>query len=87
MEKCTPQGKSEYDSLPEANLYNLKLYLVQLFPFLSRPDFEGYWKGCLNSIEQAWKGGTQNQEQEIFQKWSCIHIFSLQIIIMKIPYV
>ena len=53
MEKCTPQGKSEYDSLPEANLYNLKLYLVQLFPSLSRPDFEGYWKGCLNSIGQA----------------------------------
>ena len=42
MENCTPQGKSEYDSLPEANLDNLKLYLVQLFPSLSRPDFKGY---------------------------------------------
>ena len=56
MEKCTPKVKSEYDSLSEANLYDLKLYLVQSFPSLSRPDFEGYWKGCLNSIGQACKG-------------------------------
>ena len=64
MEKCTPQGKSEYDSLPEASLYNLKLYLVQLFPSLGRPDFEGYWKVCLNSIGQACKGLRKKNNQK-----------------------
>ena len=59
-----PQGKSEYDSLPEASLYNLKLYLVQLFPLLGRPDFEGSWKVCLNSIGQACKGLRKKNNQK-----------------------
>ena len=55
MGNCTPQGKSDHDGLPKAQLLDLKLYLVQLFPSVSKPEFEGYWKTCLNSIGQACK--------------------------------
>ena len=56
MKRCTPQGKIEHDSLPNKELSQLKLYLKQLFPALSKPNFEGYWKTCLNSMGQACKG-------------------------------
>ena len=49
MKRCTPQGKTEHDSLPDKELFELKLYLKQLFPALSKADFEGYWKACSNA--------------------------------------
>ena len=55
MGKCTVAGQRGFDSLPEAQLYNLKLYLVQLFPLLNRAEFEDKWKDCLISIGQACK--------------------------------
>ena len=56
MEQCTSQV------LPKTELCNLKLYLVQLFPSLSKPEFEGYWKTCVTSIGQACKGIRTKQE-------------------------
>jgi len=68
MEKCTPQGKDEQTNglhgLPKTELYNLKLYLVQLFPSLSKSDFEGYWKLCITSIGQACKGIRTKQKNK-----------------------
>ena len=55
MGKCTVAGQRGFDSLPEAQLYNLKLYLVQLFPLLNHAEFEDKWKDCLISIGQACK--------------------------------
>jgi len=55
MLKSTVCGQREYASLPEAQLCNLKLYLVQLFPLLNRAEFEDKWKDCLISIGQACK--------------------------------
>ena len=53
--RCTVSGQREHSSLPEAQLYNLKLFLVQLFPLLNRAEFEDKWKECLVSIGQACK--------------------------------
>ena len=55
MGNCTPQGKNDHDGLPKAQLLDLKLYLVQLFPSVSKPEFEGHWKTCLTFIGQACK--------------------------------
>ena len=55
MSKSTVAGQRGFASLPDAQLYNLKLYLVQLFPMLNRADFEDKWKECLTSIGQACK--------------------------------
>jgi len=45
MQQCMPQGQTEQinvvHGLPKTELYNFELYLVQLFPALSKPDFEG----------------------------------------------
>lgn len=55
MRTSTVCGQRGYPSLPAAPLYNLKLYLVQLFPLLNRAEFEDKWKECLTSIGQACK--------------------------------
>ena len=66
MKRCTPQGKTEHDSLPDKELFQLKLYLKQLFPALSKADFEGYWKACSNAVGQACKrlrSGNKNKRK------------------------
>lgn len=55
MMKSTVCGQRSHAGLPEAELYNLKLFLVQLFPFLNKAEFEDKWKECLVSIGQACK--------------------------------
>ena len=55
MGKSTVTGQRGLAGLPEAQLYNLKLYLVQLFTMLNCAEFEDKWKECLTSIGQACK--------------------------------
>lgn len=55
MLKSTVYGQRGYGGLPEVQLTNLKLFLVQLFPLLNKAEFEDKWKECLTSIGQACK--------------------------------
>ena len=65
MLNCTVCGQRDHPSLPEAQLYNLKLYLVQLFPLLNRAEFEAKWKDCLISIGQACKTLRSNLKEQL----------------------
>ena len=53
--RCTVSGQREHASLPEIQLYNLKMFMVRLFPLLIRAEFEEKWKDCLIAIGQACK--------------------------------
>ena len=57
MVRCTPKGGGELPALPQAELYELKQVVFKQFPqhWRNPASFEGMWKGCLNSIEQACK--------------------------------
>lgn len=56
MVKCTVQGCREHPPLPPETLSKLKTFLSHLFvEKCTKPEFEGKWKICLNSIGQACK--------------------------------
>ena len=57
MSRCTVAGTREHPALPTAQLNELKAVIFRLCPryWKSPPEFEGVWKGCVESIGQACK--------------------------------
>jgi len=56
MMECTVQGCREFSALPKEKVAELKKFLEHLFADkCTKPEFEGVWKYCLNSIGQACK--------------------------------
>ena len=57
MRRCTPGGTRDLPGLPHNELYNLKKTILQQFPqyWQCLHEFEGVWRKCRDSIEQACK--------------------------------
>ena len=57
MRRCTPGGTRELPALPSMELYELKRTVLAQFPHYWNclHDFEGVWKKCRDSLEQACK--------------------------------
>ena len=59
MTRCTVRGTGTYHALPDKELNELKMFLLELcHPRLTgtRVEFENLWKACLESVGQACKG-------------------------------
>ena len=57
MVKCTPGGNRELPALPTKEMYELKKIVLSQFPHYWKclHEFEGTWRKCRDSIEQACK--------------------------------
>ena len=55
MKRCTLGRTRKLPGLPHSELYNLKKTILQQFPRYRQclHEFEGVWRKCWNSIEQA----------------------------------
>ena len=55
MSRCTSGGTRELPGLPSEELYELKKTVLKQYPqyWKCLHDFEGVWKKCRDSLEQA----------------------------------